>query len=118
MKKALIGLVFGLVLAAQPYGARPGDNRGAYGNGYGNGYGYNVNNFSERIARGERAGLITRKESAKLWSMERNLRREIDRSYRSGFGMSPGERDRINRMSAQLDREISRQMRDRENYRW
>ena len=109
MKQVLIGLVFGLVLAAQPYGARPGDNRGAYG--------YSANNFSERISRGERMGLITRRESAKLWTMERNLRREIDRSARSGFGVTPRERDNIARMSAQLDREITRQTRDGENYR-
>ena len=62
-------------------------------------------------------GLITRRESAKLWTMERNLRREIDRSARSGFGVNGRERDNIARMSAQLDREITRQMRDGENYR-
>ena len=62
-------------------------------------------------------GLITRREAAKLWSMERNLRREIARSARSGFGMSGRERYNIQRMSAQLDREISREMRDGENYR-
>lgn len=109
MKQVLIGLVFGLVLAAQPYGGRPGDNRGAYGN--------SANNFSERISRGERMGLITRHEAAKLWTMERNLRREIERSARSGYGVNGRERDNIARMSAQLDREITRQMRDGENYR-
>jgi len=111
MKRVLIGLAFGLVLAAQPYGGRLGynDNRGAYGVG--------ANNFSERISRGERIGLLTRREAARLWNMERNLRREIDRSRRDGFGMNYRERERIQRMSAQLDREITRQMRDRENYR-
>src|SRR5688572_30174542 len=110
MKRILFALAFGLVLMAQPgrygYGPSPYDNRG-----------FSVNNFSERISRGERAGLITRREAAKLWSMERNLRREIQRSAWTGYGMSPRERDRIQRMSAQLDREISRQMRDGENYR-
>lgn len=115
MKRVLIGLAFGLVLAAQPYGGRPGygpsqnDNRGAYGN--------SGNNFSERISRGERMGLLTRREASKLWDMERNLRRETERAYRSGFGVSGRERERLQRMAAHLDIEISRQMRDRENYR-
>lgn len=115
MKRILIGLAFGLALAAQPYGGRPGygpsrtDNRGAYG--------YSGNIFSERISRGERMGLLTRREASKLWDMERNLRRETERSYRSGFSLSGRELDRLRRMSAQLDLEISRQLRDGENYR-
>jgi len=44
--------------------------------------------------------------------MERSLRREIDCSPR--FGLSGRERDRIDRLSAQLDNEITRQMRDGE----
>ena len=115
MKRILIGLAFGLVLAAQPYGGRPGYGSSRYEDR--GGYGYSSNNFSERISRGERMGLITRREAGKLWSMERKLRREIEKSRHRGFGISGRERDRIERMSAQLDREISRQMRDGENYR-
>lgn len=116
MKRILIGLAFGLVLAAQPYGRRPGfgssrdDVRG--------GYGYNGNSFSERISRGERMGLLTRREAARLYDMERDLRREMERSYRSGFGISGRERERIAPMQAGLDWEITQQMRDGErNYR-
>jgi hypothetical protein len=46
--------------------------------------------------------------------MERRLRFETERAYRSGYGVSPRERDRLADMSARLDREISRQMRDGE----
>ena len=105
MKRILIGLTFGLVLAAQPY-SRPGydSGRGAYSQSPGS--------FAERIARGERMGLLTRPEAARLWSMERDLRIQSERAYRSGFGVSPRERARLAEMRARLDREISRQMRD------
>lgn len=108
MKTILTGLAFGLVLAAQPYGGRPsyGDDRGAYA--------YRGNGFGERIARGERMGLLTRREAARLWEMERELRVATERAYRSGFGLSHRERERLEHMSARLDREISRQMRDGE----
>jgi hypothetical protein len=115
MKSILITLAFGLVMAAQPYGGRPGygptnrDDRGGYMNRGGNG-------FIDRIARGERMGLITRREAAKLYDMERDLRYETERAFRSGFGMSGRERDRIESMRARLDREITRQMRDGERY--
>ncbi len=116
MKRILIGLAFGLVLAAQPYGGRPGygssrnEDRGSYG--------YNGNSFAERISRGERMGLLTRREAARLWEMERDLRREMERAYRNGFGISGRERERIANKRARLDREITRRMRDGErNYR-
>ncbi len=106
MKRILMTLVFGLVMAAQPYG-RPGyvEDRGGYGYRGGN-------HFAERIARGERMGLLTRREAGRLWDMERRLRFETERAYRSGYGMSHRERERLAAMAAHLDREISRQMRD------
>ncbi len=111
MKNILMTLAFGLVIAAQPYGGRPG-----YSGGYGDSRGGYVtrggNGFADRIARGERMGLLTRREADRLWDMERRLRFETERAYRSGFGVSPRERDRLAAMSIQLDREISRQMRD------
>jgi hypothetical protein len=115
MKTLLITLAFGLVLGAQPYGAR-----GAYGDrgGYPDrgAYGYRSNNFAARIAHGERMGLLTRREADRLWKMERDLRRDIDRAARSGFGINGRERERIARKEARLDYEIRRQMRDRERY--
>lgn len=110
MKSILIGLTFGLMLAAQPYGGRPGYDAGR------GGYGYSGPTFAERIARGERMGLLTRREAARLWDMERDLRREMERAYRSGFGVNGRERERIARMQAQLDREIARQVRDDDRY--
>jgi len=112
MKRILIGLAFGLVLAAQPYAGRPG-----YGPGYNSGPAYRGNNFAARIAQGERAGLITGREASRLWNMERDLRIATERAYRSGFGVNPRERDRLAQMSARLDYEITRQMRDGERYR-
>lgn len=99
MKTILIGLILGLVLQAQPYG-------------YGRDQGYSRNNFAARIAQGERSGILTSHEARHLWDRERQLRREIDRSSR--FGFSGRERDRIQRLSAQLDYEITRQVRDGE----
>ncbi len=107
MKTILIGLILGLALQAQPYGGRPSGP-----SGYGRDQGYGRDNFAARIVRGERAGVITPREARRLWDMERNLRQEIDRSSR--FGFSGRERDRIDRLSAQLDNEITRQMRDGE----
>ncbi len=107
MKTLLIGLILGLALQAQPYGGWPSGP-----SGYGSGQGYGRENFAARIVRGERAGLLTPREARRLWDMERHLRQEIDRSSR--FGFSGRERDRIARLSAQLDNEITRQMRDGE----
>ena len=101
MKTILIGLILGLALQAQPYGGRPSGSSG-----------YGRESFSARIVRGERSGLLTPREARRLWDMERTLRQEIDRSSR--FGFSGRERDRIDRLSAQLDNEITRQMRDGE----
>ena len=112
MKRFVLGMVFGLVMVAQPYG-RPV----APGGGYSDGRAYRGNGFAERITRGERMGLITPREARKLWDMERRLRFETEKAYRTGYGVSPHERDRLARMSAQLDREISRQMRDGERMR-
>jgi|GEM_PF-2417481 len=107
MKITLIGLIIGLALQAQPYGGRPSGP-----SGYGRDQGYGRDNFSARIVRGERAGVLTPREARRLWDRERNLRQEIDRSSRSGF--SGRERDRIDRLSAQLDSAITRQMRNGE----
>ena len=49
--------------------------------------------------------------------MERHLRYETELSFRSGYGLSPRERQRLAEMSARLDREITRQMRDDERMR-
>ncbi len=100
MKTIFFGLILGLALQAQPYG------------GFGRDQSFGRDNFSARIVRGERSGLLTPRESSRLWDMERNLRREIDRSSR--FGLSGRERDRIARLSSQLDFEIERQMRNGE----
>ena len=108
MKRILMGLAFGLVLAAQPYGGRPN------GPGYSDSRAYPGNNFAERITRGERMGLITRREAAKLWDMERRLRIETERAYRSGYGIDPRERRRLADMSARLDMAITHEMRDGE----
>lgn len=103
MKRILIAMVFGLGLMAQPYGGRPSSG---------------IDSFSIRIDRGERSGLLTHREAARLRHMDRDLRRETERAYRSGFGLSPRERARIDSMRIALDREITRQMRDDErNYR-
>ena len=107
MKRLLLGVVFGLVMVAQPYG-RPGYG----GGGYSDGRGIRGNGFAERITREERMGLITPREARKLWDMERHLRYETEKAYRSGYGISPREQNRLAEMSARLDREISRQMRD------
>ena len=109
MKRLLLGVFFGLVMVAQPYG-RPGYG----GGGYSDGRGVRGNGFAERITRGERMGLITPREARKLWDMERHLRYETEKAYRSGYGISPREQNRLAEMSARLDREISRQMRDDE----
>ncbi|MBI2685219.1 MAG: hypothetical protein HYX27_02810 [Acidobacteria bacterium] len=115
MKRILMGLAFGVALMAQPYGARPG-----YGPGYNDsrGYAYNGNHFAERIARGERMGLLTRREASRLWDMERRLRYETERAYRSGYGVSPREQQRLAEMSRRLDYEITREMRDGERSGW
>lgn len=116
MKSILMTLAFGLIVTAQPYGGRPGngpgyDDRGGYVTRGGNG-------FVDRIMRGERMGLLTHREANRLYDMERDLRRETERSYRSGFGLTGRERDRIEKMRARLDWEITKQMRDGErNYR-
>ena len=107
MKTILIGLILGLALQAQPYGGRPSGP-----SGYGRDQGFSRNNFSARIAHGERSGLLMPREARRLWDMESNLRREIDHSSR--FGFSGRERDRIDRLSSQLDYEITRRMRDGE----
>ena len=110
MKRLLMSLIFGAtLLTAQPYAApRPG-------NSYGPDYGIR-NNFAERISRGQRMGLITPREANRLWNMERDLRIATDRAYRSGFSISPRERERLAKMSARLDYEITRQMRDGERF--
>lgn len=110
MKTLLLGLAFGLALSAQPYAGRGGTPYG-----YGPSFSGARDNFAGRIAFGERTGRITPREARRLWDMERNLQREIGRSSR--FGFSRGERERIARLSAQLDYEISRQMRDGDR-RW
>ena len=115
MKRILIGLAFGIILTAQPYG-RPSYNDRAHNDR--GAYAQRSSSFAARIAQGERMGLLTRREAARLWDMERDLRIETERGYRSGFGLSGRERARIEHMRAQLDREITRQMRDGErNYR-
>ena len=111
MKRILMTLAFGLAMTAQPYG-RPGYD--PYYNGDRGGYVNGSNHFAERIARGERMGLITPREARHLWDMERKLRHETERAYRSGYGISPRERERLAEMSFRLDREITRQMRDDE----
>lgn len=114
MTRILLTLSLGLMMTAcaQPYRAGvvvAAPNRAVA---------YPGNHFAERITRGERSGLLTRREADRLWGMERNLRREIDRAYRSGYGVSPRERERIAVMEARLDREITLQLRDGErNYR-
>lgn len=110
MKTLLLGLAFGIALSAQPYAGR-----GAGPYSYGPSYSGARDNFAGRIAFGERSGLLSPREARRLWAMERNLQREIGRASR--FGFSRGERERIARMSAHLDMEISRQMRDRDR-RW
>lgn len=115
MKRTLMTLAFGAVLAAQGYGDRPG-----FGASYGPAYGEDrvvradTRSFAERITRGERMGLITPREASRLWSMERELRLETARANRSGFGVSHRERERLMEMSARLDAAISREMRDGE----
>ena len=108
MKRFLLAAIFGLALQAQPYGGRP-----SYG--YGDRYETRDSNFAARIERGQRAGLITHREAEPLRRMERELRRETERADRSGHGISPRERARIERMRAGLDREITHQIRDNEN---
>ena len=48
-------------------------------------------------------GLITPREASRLWKMERDLRFETERAYRSGPGITPRERDHLARMAARLD---------------
>ena len=109
MKRLILGMVFGLAMLAQPYG-RPGYG----GGGYSTDRGYRGNGFAERIARGERMGLITPREASRLWAMEREFRFETARASRSGFGVSHRERERLMEMSVRLDAAISREMRDGE----
>lgn len=100
MKRILLTLIFGAVMMAQPYAPR-----GIYR--------YDTS-FAARIAHGERTGLLSPREAGRLWNMERDLRRDMERAYRSGFGIDYRERARLDARRAQLDREISRQMRDGE----
>lgn len=101
MKRILLTLIAGLALTAQPYGyGRPGY--------------YDDASPAARIERGVRSGLLTHREAGKLWRMERALRYETERAYRSGWGISHGERRRLEEMRYKLDREISRQIADRE----
>jgi len=111
MKTLLLGLAFGLALSAQPYAGRGGAPYG-YGPSFSGARDSSGarDNFAGRIAFGERTGRLTPREARRLWDMERHLQREIGRASR--FGFSRGERERIARLSAQLDFEISRQMRD------
>lgn len=100
MKRILLTLIAGLALTAQPYGyGRPG---------------YYDASPAARIERGVRSGLLTHREADKLWRMERELRYETERAYRSGWGISHGERRRLEDMRYKLDREISRQIADGE----
>ena len=118
MTRTLIAFAFGAVLAAQGYGGRPG-----FGASYGPAYGEDrvvrteTRNFAERIARGERMGLITPREASRLWAMERELRFETARANRSGFGVSHRERERLMEMSVRLDAAITHEMRDGEQAR-
>lgn len=107
MKILIFSLVLALGVACQPHRPRVSYAGGPYGG---------ANSFAARIAHGERTGLLTRGEAARLWSMERDLRREMERSARSGFGVSGQERQRVARMADRLDREIARQMRDGDRY--
>ena len=104
MKRILLTLIAGLALSAQPYGyGRPG---------------YYDASPAARIERGVRSRLLTHREADRLWRMERDLRYQTERAYRSGFGLSHGERRRLEEMRFRLDREISRQLADGErNYR-
>jgi hypothetical protein len=115
MKRTLMALAFGAVLAAQSYGGRPGngpsDNRSFPTERMVN-VNRQVSNFAERIARGERMGQLTRREASRLWAMDRELRFEMERASRSGFGVSHAERNRLAAMSLRLDRAISAEMRD------
>lgn len=110
MKRIMMSLVFGATLLAQGNG-RPGNGSNAPYVEDRVGYG-NRSTFAERISRGERMGLLTPREAARLWTMERELRSETARAERSGFGMSHRERERLAEMSLRLDREISRELRD------
>jgi len=115
MKRTLMALAFGAVLAAQSYGGRPGygpsDNRSFPEERMAR-VNRPMSNFAERIAHGERMGLLTPREASRLWAMERELRFETERAYRSGFGMSHWERERLAEMSLRLDRAITHEMRD------
>ncbi|MBM3784948.1 MAG: hypothetical protein FJW30_11345 [Acidobacteria bacterium] len=101
MKRILMTLLAGAVLSAQP------NYRG------GGSYTYSP---AARIERGIHSGLITHREADKLWRMERELRYETEKAYRSGRGLSHGEARRLARMRECLDNEISKQLRDGERY--
>lgn len=95
MKTILLALALSLALSAQPFG-----------------YGGGRDNFAARIIQGERSGLLTPREANRLWDMERHYQRELARANR--FGFEGRGRGRLDRMAAQLDFEITRQMRDGE----
>jgi hypothetical protein len=101
MKLLLLTLVTGFALSAQP---------GYYG-GYRGGYDPSP---AARIERGVRSGLLTPREADRLYRMERELRFETQRAYRSGYGISPREQRRLEEMRYRLDREISRELADGE----
>jgi hypothetical protein len=100
MKRILLTLIAGVALSAQPYGyGRPGA--------------YDASPAA-RIERGVRSGLLTHREADKLWRMERALRYETERAYRSRWGLSHREQHRLEDMRFKLDREITRQLADGE----
>jgi hypothetical protein len=109
MKRTLLTLAFAAAMAAQSYGGRPAytpaapqpipQDRYAYADRSGT-------SFADRIRRGERDGLLSPREASRLWAMERDLRWEMDRANRSGFGMSHMERIRVTEMSMHLDQAI------------
>lgn len=66
----------------------------------------------ERIEQGVRSGELTKRETARLASRERELRQDIRRDRADGPGLTPPERARIEARQDRLSRDIYRQKHD------
>src|SRR5258708_9743890 len=97
MRTILLSLALGLALQAQPYGQPYGGRRDP---------------IAQRIEQAERNGRLTHREANRLWGKARDLQFETERVYRSGYGVSYRDRERLERMRDNLERALNREMRE------
>jgi hypothetical protein len=66
----------------------------------------------QRVREGIRSGELTGREAAVLQRREAKLHRQIRRDHLDGNGLSPAERQKIDRKQDRLSRQIYRQKHD------